>query len=327
MKTENNDRQKEEFIVKATLNDSGKEILDVLCKIILPDRITEKPKLEFKPTSEQYQKMRDSHEVSFNAQIKGFDKETEISFFSPKVHLFNKESKSWGPDCQEFFFMGEPEHFQVRHHLKPEPIPQITSFTLWLSPNPMLRPTMICGSDFSGGIFYERVAQLQFALSEKIFIKFDNNFKTKKIADGEILQWSYLIGITDQNLPAIEVESFNKKILPQVEDFLIIASLGSRTRTACIGWQAIDRKDMVTYYRGEFSFPSGRSEWSFRNGLVEQGDFEDFMNICYAAFLKSPDLNAIRQAIFSIVPQRERTIEGSFLSMFAGLESLGVCRA
>lgn len=318
----NQKEKKEDYFVQATLNVSGIEIPNVLCKIFLPDHITEKPLLEFKPTNEQYTKITPSDEGSLKAQLIGFDKKKEVSIFSPKVYFSNMETRYWGAGFADSSFIGEPQHLQVVNHLRAEQAPQNTSLTLWITPNPMLGPAISRTSYDSGDIECKRVRQLNFPISGKLSISFDKHFKIKEINKEEIKQLSHLVGMTEIDIPAIEVDTVRNEILPQIDDFLIIASLGSRTRTACIGWQASDHQDLVAYYRGEFTFPTGQSEPSFDQGLVWLKDFEEFLRICYPAFLRFSDQNAIRKAIISVVPGRNKVLEESFLSMFAGLEAL-----
>lgn len=324
MPTENisQKEQKEDYFVQATLNVADAEIPNVPCKIFLPDHITEKPLLKFKPTDEQYSCITRSHEGSLKAQLIGFDKKTEVSIFSPKVYFSNMETRYWGAALSESSFIGEPQHLQVVNHLKSEQAPQNTSLTLWITPNPMLGPAISSMHHYTGNIEHTRVRQLNFAISDKLSISFDKHFKVKEINKNEIKQWSYIVGMTEIDIPAIKVDTVRKEILPQIDDLLIIASLGSRTRTACIGWQASDHQDLVTYYRGEFAFPSGQSEPSCEQGLVWLKDFGEFLGICYPAFLRFSDQSAIRKAIISVVPGQKKVLEQSFLSMFAGLEAL-----
>jgi hypothetical protein len=318
----NQEGKKEDYFVQATLNVSGIEIPNVLCKIFLPDYITEKPLLEFKPTNEQYTKITRSHEGSLKAELIGLGKKKEVSIFSPKVYFSNMETRHWGAEFTDSSFTGEPQHLQVVNHLRGEREPRNTSLTLWITPNPMLKPAISRTFYPTGGIECKRVRQLNFPISDKLSISFDKHFKIKDINKEEIKQWSYLVGMTEIDIPAIEVDTVRKEILPQIDDFLIIASLGSRTRTACIGWQASDHQDLVVYYRGELVFPTGQSEPSFDQGLVWLKDFEEFLRICYPAFLRFSDRSAIREAIISVVPGRNKVLEESFLSMFAGLEAL-----
>lgn len=312
--------QKEDYFVQATLNIAGEEVRDVPCKIFLPDRITDKPIMKFKPSEEQYKKIIASHEGSFKAEVIGFNKQKEVSIVSPQVYFSEMKTNRWDLDISESSFKGEPQHLQITRHLEREP--SKTLLTLWISPNSMLNPAISQETSFKGDIKYKRVRQLEFTIAEDFKITFDKHFRTTILTNNDLKQWSYLVAISELDIPAHEVDRFRETILPQIEDFLLIASLGSRTRTACIGWEAYDHQKVVTYYRGDFTFPAGTSESSFDRGLVWQNSFSDFVNSCYANYLKYSNKRVIRKAIFAVVPGREKVLEASFLSMFAGLEAL-----
>lgn len=314
--------RKEDYFVQATLIVSGMEIKGVPCKIFLPEYTTQKPLLKFRPTKEQYSMIRVSNEGSFRAEIFGFDQQKQVSIFAPLVYFSEMMTKSWGPEFSESSFNGEPQHLQILRHLSGEPKPGKTYLTLWISPNPMLGPSMVQKSEFTGDIKYERIRQLEFRVSDNLLIKFDKYFKTSNLSNNEIKQWSYLVGCTEFEVPGKQIDFYKAEILPKIDDFLIIASLGSRTRTACVGWQACDPQCLATYYRGDFVFPKGEKEPSFDQGLVWLKDFYEFLKVCYSAYLNHPNRKAIKDAIISVVPGRPRTIEESFLSMFAGLESV-----
>lgn len=313
---------KEDYFVQTTLKVKDREIKNVLCKIFLPDYTTGKPILKFKPTQKQYSQICDSYEGAFEAEIIGFDKKKETTISAPTVYYSDMVKKYWGPEFIESSFKGEPQHLQVVSHLNSEVASRNTELTMWISPNPMLGPALVHTSHFNGNIEYKRVSQLEFILSEELTFKFDKHFKTKELNEGESKQWSYLVACCNLDLPASKVEVFKTKILPKIDDFLLVASLGSRTRTACIGWEAYDHTAITKYYRGNYTFPSGESEPSFDQGLVWQKDFNEFLTICYAEFIKHPNQRAIRDAIISVVPGRKKTLEESYLSMFAGLETL-----
>jgi hypothetical protein len=112
------------------------------------------------------------------------------------------------------------------------------------------------------------------------------------------------------------------ELLPLIDDFLLIVSLASRTRTACIGWEAIDSRCITSYYRGEFAFPTGDSEPSYHDGLVRGNDFRDFVTTVYGTFRTQPDRDPIRGAIHALVPGKRHSLERTFLSLFAALEML-----
>jgi hypothetical protein len=186
----------------------------------------------------------------------------------------------------------------------------------------MLGPGMGKTSHYTGNIEFKRVHQLTFPLSERVTITLDNYFKEKNIGETESKQWSYLVACTELDLPSPNGLTCQAEIIETLDAFLLIASLGSRTRTGWLGWQSSNHEILSEFYRGNFIFPTGESEPSFDQGLVWLKDFHDFLSVCYPTFLKHPNKKSVQKAIISVVPGRRKVMEESFLSMFAGLESL-----
>lgn len=315
-------KKEADFFVQATLVVKDEEIDSVACKIYLPDHINEKPWMEFRPSKEQYYRIIRSHEGSLKADIIGFDKRKEVSIEAPVVYFQEMRTQYWGLHLSESTFVGDPQHLTiVRYVREADPLSK-TSLILWISPNGMLSPPMSQTTSYTGSVEFERVYQLDFTIRNGLKLTFDKHFRSKSLADNQLLQWSFLVACADIGTPANNAGTLREHLLPDVDDFLLIASLGSRTRTACLGWEAFDGQSMATYYRGQFSFPTGKSEPSFDDGLVSLKDFRGFLECCYPVFLSYPNKDALRRAIRSVVPGRRRTSGESFLSMFAGLETL-----
>lgn len=315
-------REREDYFVRATVWVAGAEIPGIPCRVFLPERITQKPLLYFKPTREQYKKATAFYKGTFNARIPDHMQEAKVTLSAPTVYFSQMETLHWGPGVSESSFTGEPQHLRVVRCLTSDRAEERTLLTLWITPNPMLRPVLDVTTHYTGSIEANRIRQLSFSVCTDIVLTFDEHFRTVDSGGGETRRWSYLVGECEIDIPASDVDQTREKVLPKVDDILAIASLGSRTRTACTGWAAIDQRHFVEYYRGEYTFPSGESEPSLDQGLVRQRDFAEFLATCYANFLQVADKGCIRNAIVSVVPGKSRTLEGSFLNMFASLEAL-----
>ncbi|HHH53180.1 MAG TPA: hypothetical protein ENK91_05945, partial [Bacteroidetes bacterium] len=87
--TENN----EDYFVQATLLVEDNTIENVLCKIYLPERITDKPILKFKPSKEQYCQIISSHEGQFHAEVIGFNKNKEALIKAPVIYFSEMKTK------------------------------------------------------------------------------------------------------------------------------------------------------------------------------------------------------------------------------------------
>ncbi|NTU70093.1 hypothetical protein HGB13_04765 [bacterium] len=308
MNTNHYDRN-EDFFVCAKLVVQEKIINNVPCKVFLPERNTEKPLLKFRPTKEQYNQIISSHEGSFEAEILGYDNRVEVSLVAPIVYFSKKQTRFWGPNFSESTFEGEPQNLNVTRFVQNTNEPSKIFLTIWISPNPMLGPAMCKTIHYTGNIEYERVNQLSFKLLEGVIITFDDHFKEKKLGKDESKQWSYLVACAELDFTFANLQIFQTEILKSLDAFLLIASLGSRTRTAWVGWQSSDRENISEFYRGNYTFPTGESEPSFDQGLVWPGDFHEFLSICYSNYLKIPDKKSVQKAIISVVPGRKKVME------------------
>lgn len=111
-------------------------------------------------------------------------------------------------------------------------------------------------------------------------------------------------------------------IIAALDDFLLVCSLGTRTRTSCIGWKAAGNGGMITRYRPDISIPSGYSLPNLNDGLVDQTDFQEFARKTFAQLIASADVTALRAAIYAVVPSAPRLLESDFVALFSAVEEL-----
>ena len=312
----------EKYLLRAMFTVENVQILDVLCKIYLPERVNEKPLMKLRPTKDQFDKLIRSYKGSFKAEIKDRDGIIKERLEAPVVYFENMNTTYWGEEISDFSIDGEPQDLTITQFLASESYDKESSVVCWLSPNEMLSPTMICESSYDGSIKVKRVFTYEFALNDKVKLKFDKHFQYQKTDNNDTIQWSFLVSCAETDIPAHDLQRTRVEILPLIDDFLLISSLASRTRTACLGFQSTNQKVHSRYYRGDFSFPTGASEPSFDQGLVWKKDFEEFANQCYMTFSKYPNKNALRRTIWALVPGQPQVLEERFLSLFAGLETL-----
>jgi len=227
--------RKEDFYAQATLIVNDREIPSVPCKVYLPDRIDEKPQIEFRPQKEQYDKIVQSHRGIFKAEILGFDKRPEVSIEAPEIYFRDMSTTYWGPNLSESTVSGDPQNLKVIRHRRESGLSEKTSLILWISPNMMLSPAMTQTPSYMGTIEIKRIEQLRFEIEKGIILTFDTHFRSKNVTDKKLLRWSFLVACTEVDTPAHDVETLREKLLPDIDVFLLVASLGSRTRTGCLG--------------------------------------------------------------------------------------------
>lgn len=314
--------REEDYLVKATLIVDGGTVSGVPCKIYLPERIDEKPHIILKPSRGDAARLMVSHKGALQATILGFDKEIQLTIEAPEVYFSGSSTKYWGEDISDSTIPGEPQDLHIVRHLGVNDKPQRTQVTFWISANPYLAPFMTSSSSHTGDLQYEPTRNLEFTIKDGVKLVFERHFRSKTAANGDFIQWSFLVACAELDVPANDVEILKKNVLPDVDDFLLIASFATRQRTACLGWTAIDKNLYATFYRGKYVFPHGDGDSSLHDGLIDIGCFEKFMQTSYSAFLGFENKLALRSALHSAVPSDPGTIETSFLRAFAGLETL-----
>lgn len=315
--------KKENHYVNATLNSENAEIRNVPCKIFLPERIYEKPYLLFKPkNSADAARVMSFHTAKCKALIIGLDKKLQSTIKAQEVYFSQSGTTYWGDDLSESTSFGEPQHLHVIHHRDNAGLSDKTKMAFWISPNQLLQPSAIRTTSYTGEIKYKHAKKIQFVIKDGVKLIFEEHFKTKNTEDGDLLQWSYLVASAELQTPAIDLEALRSDVLPNLDDFLLIASFAAGRRTACLGWTATDKLAHTTYYRGNYTFPDCKEKSSIHNRLADFQSSKKFIDTCYANFLAHENKLALRNAICAAVPLSQHMLEDSFLSRFAGLETL-----
>lgn len=314
--------RKENHLVNASLFVDGSEINGVPCKVYLPERIDEKPYVILKPSETDAASIMASHSGTLHAVVLGFTGKEELLIESPEVYFDGMSKKYWGSDISENTIPGEPQDFHIVRPIHSGGESENTKIVFWVTPNSFLSPFMSQSVSYTGNIEYERISSSRFTFRSTISVSFDKHFRSKTAENGDLIQWDFLVACVETEIPAIDANTIKETVLPDIDDFLLIASFVARQRTACLGWSASDGNSLTTFYRGYYTFPKIKTKTSIQDGLIDPEKFEHFMNKCYEEFLKYENKLAIRNALFSLVPSQSLTLEVSFLNMFAGLETL-----
>lgn len=315
--------REEYHYVKATLTSGNAEICDVPCKIFLPERIYKKPYFLFKPKNGVDATIIMSlHAGKCKASTVGLDKKIHATFEAQEVYFSQSGTRHWGDDLSESTALGEPQHLHVIQHLDNPELQDKTKMAFWISPNQLLQPSAIRTTSYTGEIKYKHAKKVQFVIKDGVKLIFEEHFKTRNTEDGDLFQWSYLVASAELRTPAADLEALRSDVLPNLDDFLLIASFAAGRRTACLGWTATDKLAHTTYYRGNYTFPDCKEKSNIHDRLADFQSSNKFIDTCYANFLAHENQLALRSAICSAVPLSHHTLEASFLGKFAGLETL-----
>ncbi len=328
----------EDIYLEASLECIDGRVISVPCKVYLPKLPMGKPYFIFNPKDDQFNFLSKIRNVNFRASLDGFNSKSEITLSAPSVWLSSKKTRHLGPNISESRLKGEPQGLRIIKQIglasKSKDLGKV-HLRIWVSPNAYLDPDISPEYSYTGEVKYNRFDQIQCKISDKLTIKFDRIFKYLEKSETSVIQNSYLIAYTEINSELILKDAIDEEIFEPIDMFLKLASLGSRTRTACLGFDAESENQIVTIYRSNLSYPSGKSEFMINcafpedfkksqhtEGLIDKKHFSDFLDTSLNNLKTASNPKAVLDAINSVVPGRKRTLEESFLSMFSNFEAL-----
>ncbi len=321
--TEYEERQ-ENYLVNATLIVDGIEIIDVPCKIYLPERIDDKPYMILKPSTHDYKKImrrKRGGNISLKANI-GSKEHIQTTIDTPDIRFPKGNTKYWGDAIYDNTIFGEPQNLQVVNYHRVNEKQGETRITFFISPNKLLTPDITPCRSYTGELNYQRLSSLEFKVENGMKLVFDKHFRYKNSQNGDLIQWSFLVAWADFDISPLDYKQIKNNVLPIIDDFLLLSSYAARKRTACLGWATSNNNITATFYRGNYEFPWNDKNEDPNNELIESKNFERFINTCYPKLLEYKNRLALRHALVSLVPLHSYTLETSFLQLFAGLETL-----
>jgi hypothetical protein len=153
-----------------------------------------------------------------HATVCGFDKEIQLTIDAPEVYFSGSSTKYWGDGISDSTIPGEPQDLHIIRHLRANERPQKTQIVFWVSANQFLTPFMSQSSSYNGDLKYKRVGNVEFTIKDEVKLVFEKHFRSKADAKGDFVQWSFLVACAELDVPANDVETLKKNILPDIDD-------------------------------------------------------------------------------------------------------------
>ncbi|MHB8844335.1 MAG: hypothetical protein ACYC7L_06250 [Nitrospirota bacterium] len=319
------EQRKEDHRLYSTITTDKIRFDDVLCRVYLPNRLTNPINLLFSPTDEQMKLLDNVFEFSVSGDIKGFSGEVETSILADKVFKQNASTQYWGLEITDNVISAQPLDLQLTRHRRKkneENTPKIIG-SFWLTPSIMLSPRKRIERTDKGDVHIDVIAQCKFTLANGLSLTFDEHYKSVDNSEGDTVTYTELIAEYQIESPSRGLEYPEIVNTCHLDDFLTLVSFVERNRCVCLGWEIVSMDTHVKYYRRNVVIPRGRQK-SYGETLVDIIDFEEFINHAYKSFTKCESKDLIRQSIQYVVSthEPEKSLESSFLTLYSALESL-----
>ncbi|WP_196601565.1 hypothetical protein [Pectinatus frisingensis] len=306
-------QRKEDYFVRATFKTKLQCIHNVLCKIYLPKNTTEKPYIKIRPTKEQYEILSRAFVASLH--VKTINK---CTLYAKEVYFKNPIETYWG-NIAEYCIDGNIEGLYT---IIPSPNNSPNTSVLFsITPNKEMPIFKIIQNFPDGSTKVETINDMEFVFKNKLKISFDKHYRFEHHNDMTCKQ-SHLVMTLIYNSAINNIHKFKELILPKVDNVLLLLSFITQTRTAWVQFNVTIKNYRYTYYRGNYRFPTGKSEYDHMSSIVEQRNIKNFIQHSYDILLNSPYKNSTEKAIYSLTPDSDRFIEDKFLSLFAGFEAI-----
>jgi hypothetical protein len=176
-------------------------------------------------------------------------------------------------------------------------------------------------SSFDGSVEVQKVREVRVDLRPGLTVHFDKHYRQND-ENGEVKRWTIDVATCSLKCRAADTRGIEGDALALLDDLLLVASLATRTRTACVGWVAADRLSVTRFYRGDISIPTGYALPSFDQGLLDLLHLAEFLQTAMDAVRARAHPQSIRSAIYVVVPSGPRTLEEDFVSLFHALEEI-----
>jgi hypothetical protein len=292
---------------------------NVLCKVFLPFKKTDKPLLHFLPTDEQELPLQEIAVFRIQAEVVQPNGDHTV-ITANQVHIVSHTSNPWGPAQTEHVLIGEPWDLKIQHIRPPgdsEPEPKIAG-SFWLSRNKLI-------SNISGrrrrhsGVKIKTFDPLTITLAGGLEVAFELHMGYRDASQGETVMFDEMAAEFCLPIDAGGVPEINEA-MKQLEDVLRLVSFVGEYRCVCVGWLAADSQSITEFYR-----PRNVADTeppSVHDALIQYQYFNEFIDSGYKRFATLASAVAFRRALDYVIPDDKDTLESSYIMLYAAVETL-----
>lgn len=322
--------RKEDYQVNINITGvDGFQIENLRCKFYLPEKHTGRVKMFILPTSEQGRTIDGFYNglwrFSFVAKQPSLvgqpeDATRQLQIRANEVYSLGISTRMWGPDVEEVVWRAEPVDLTIVDVL--EPFPHPTEGRFWLTPSFVLSPGAMVKRSYTGDVEVKKVREKQFELANGLSLNFAKHFRSKEQGDGSVLVTNYLVAESSLWDNPEGSTIIDDTLLEWIDDFLLVASLATRERCVCVGWEVYDQIGHTRFYRRRISIPKNFKKHDYNEDLIDAQNYENFIQTIYPKFANDESIELVRDVVRSAIPLARSTLESRFTSLFSAVETL-----
>jgi hypothetical protein len=187
---------------------------------------------------------------------------------------------------------------------------------------PAINTGIMREQSYTGEVTIRRAWTFDFTLASGTNLTFSKHYQYEDRDDGT-LTWPELSASHEQEIDSRDFAKIDEKALAELDDFLALVAFGSRFRSACVSLaSSTEDGDHFQFFRGNVTSPPSDVDFDSNEMVVDLSDFEEFLRTAYAAFIATGPHELIQHVLHLVRVREERTIESSFTTLYAALETI-----
>ncbi|HEY9502665.1 MAG TPA: hypothetical protein VIR01_13615 [Pyrinomonadaceae bacterium] len=300
----------------------GAKICDVPCQIWLPETPREKPIIFFSSKDDDHSTLL-SPPYDLEATIVGFRDTVDAIVRAQRVYVDDLHCEHIGKREVNVSGFFDPELLTIIEPLSGDRPNDVTHIYIDITNNKLLEPVQSIERHWTGNrkVTTHRTHKIKVPVLGAL--SFTKHYKEQETdSRDESMLRRHLVAEAKCSESARTLAECDSRIRTYIESPLLIASFAARQSTVATGWMAIDSSHRVSCYRTNISIPDERPRSNFT--LIHPPHFMRFFKAAVKAYERfDPESKMlIRQALFKVLPSRDKTVETRYLILFSALESI-----
>lgn len=304
----------------ASVDEPNCAICNIAAAIDEPALSSAFPSITLKPTEEQAGQLLGMHNVTLVSKEApaGHGRES----ITCSGYIGNQSTTSWSSGVRESTVEFTPYVTTFSFHSDtPSASEYIPQFAFWITPCRLITPLLSIAQSWTGDVKVERHHRFATALPATATpgrdIVFDQHFEYEKLEHGTRTT-SHLAGVVEAaDVTAADAES----LLEQLDILLEVATLASRRKTVCYGWDYSSATSHIRCYLSNRTIPPVEAtDGAFP--LIDEQHFSEFYRSVAKNISDGTNLEMLRTAIRSFPSTKRIDLETGFLRLFYAIEVL-----
>lgn len=314
----------EDYNLIASVTDRDGVKRRLVCRIWLPRRVTDELVVLLSPNStRRYLGEFVRSPISIGARTVDWSG-TVIRLSIDRAWTPRARSRSLSGSRRDILIEAEPRDLLItkRYKVDGRAPKLVTAHTRYLLTDcPALAPADAFSLSYTGEVSVEHLHHVSFTLRDGTELRFENYYTHESTTDGR-LSYGELVAVSERHVTRREFFDLGEGTVQQLDEFLALVGFGARYRSSCIGLIAgNDLGDDIEFYRRSRVRPEN-DPWDSDFALIDSAEFESFLEKAYGSYVATGPAELITQALHLVTPRPGRTVESSFTTLYAALETI-----